>query len=53
MATAYFADPVMLCMAYGTLPFSVAIGDFNNDRKLDFAAANEGIDNLKILLQIC
>jgi hypothetical protein len=48
-----FADPVMLSMDYGTLPFLVAIGDFNNDRKLDFAVANQGTDNLKIRLQIC
>jgi hypothetical protein len=40
-------------MDYGSLPLSVAVGDFDNDRKLGFAVVNEGTDSLKILLQTC
>jgi len=47
------ADLVKFSMGYGSLPSSVVVGDFNNDRKLDFAVVNEGTDSLKILLQIC
>jgi hypothetical protein len=38
-------------LSNGSLPFSVAVGDFNNDRKLDFSVANYGTDNLQIMLQ--
>jgi hypothetical protein len=48
-----FASPILFSMNYGSGPFSVVIGDFNNDRKLDFAVANDGTDSLTILLQIC
>jgi hypothetical protein len=48
-----FADLVKFSMGYGSLPSSVVVGDFNNDRKLDFAVVNEGTDSLKILLQTC
>jgi hypothetical protein len=48
-----FADPKMFSIGYGTSPFVVVGGDFNNDKKLDFAVANYGTDNLKILLQTC
>ena len=34
----------------GTTPYSVAVGDFNGDGKLDLAVANEGSDNVSILL---
>jgi hypothetical protein len=37
----------------GSYSISVAVGDFNNDRKLDFAVINNGTDSLKILLQTC
>ena len=37
----------------GAQPFSVAVGDYNNDKKLDFAVANHGKDNLEIYLQTC
>lgn len=40
-------------IGYRTLPFSVVVGDFNNDTKLDFAVANYGTDNLQIFLQTC
>jgi hypothetical protein len=44
---------VKISMDYGSLPFSVIVSAFNNDRKLDFAVLNEGTDSLKILLQAC
>ena len=34
----------------GTNPFSVAVGDFNGDGKQDLAVANEGSNNVSILL---
>ncbi|CAF3377229.1 unnamed protein product [Rotaria socialis] len=46
-----FEDPKVFSIGYGSFPFSVVAGDFNRDRKLDFAVANYGTDNLKIMLQ--
>ena len=34
----------------GNSPFSVAVGDFNNDTILDLAIANAGSNNVSILL---
>ena len=34
----------------GSGPFSVAVGDFNNDGKLDLVTANFGSDNISVLL---
>ncbi|CAF1276926.1 unnamed protein product [Rotaria sp. Silwood1] len=48
-----FASIILFPLEYGTHPFSIVIGDFNNDRKLDFAVANNGTDSLNILLQTC
>jgi hypothetical protein len=48
-----FADLVTFSMDYRSLPFSVVVGDFNRDKKLDFATVNGGTDSLKILLQTC
>jgi hypothetical protein len=48
-----FADLQKVSLKYGSSPFMIGIGDFNNDRKLDFAVANEGTDSLSILLQTC
>ncbi|CAF1150895.1 unnamed protein product [Adineta steineri] len=48
-----FTDSKVYLVSYGSFPFSVVVGDFNNDTKLDFAVANYGTDNLKILLQTC
>ena len=36
--------------AVGTQPYSVAVGDFNADGKLDLAVANSGSSNVTILL---
>ena len=40
-------------IGYGTHPFLLAVGDYNNDRKLDFAVGNYDTDNLEIHLQSC
>ncbi|CAF5035540.1 unnamed protein product, partial [Rotaria sp. Silwood1] len=48
-----FASIILFPLEYGSHPFSIVIGDFNNDRKLDFAVANNGTDSLNILLQTC
>jgi predicted Zn-dependent protease with MMP-like domain len=48
-----FNDSKEFSIGYGSFPFSTAIGDFNNDRRLDFAVANYGTDNLQIFLQTC
>jgi hypothetical protein len=48
-----FESVMLVSMSYGSRPFSVVVGDFNNDRKLDFAVANNGTDSLNIFLQAC
>ena len=48
-----FASLISFSLAFGSNPFLVATGDLDNDRKLDIVVANEGIDNLNILLQTC
>ena len=48
-----FGDTKMFTIGLESLPFLIGVGDFNNDQKLDFVVANEGTDNLKILLQTC
>jgi hypothetical protein len=48
-----FENMIRFSMEYGSGPFSVVVGDFNNDRKLDFAVANNGTDSLQIFLQTC
>jgi hypothetical protein len=48
-----FATPIEIQIGYGAHSFSAAVGDFNNDKKLDFAVANNGRDNLEIYLQTC
>ncbi|CAF3788952.1 unnamed protein product [Rotaria sp. Silwood1] len=48
-----FASIILFPLEYGSNPFSIVIGDFNNDRKLDIAVANSGTDSLNILLQTC
>lgn len=40
-----FANMVIIQLEYGSRPFSVLVSDFNNDRKLDFAVANNGTDS--------
>jgi FG-GAP-like repeat len=48
-----FADQMLVALEYGSLPFSVIVGDFNNDQLLDMAVGNSGTDNIDILLQTC
>jgi hypothetical protein len=48
-----FGNLTSWSLTYGDNPFSVVIGDFNSDNKLDFAVANEGSDSLNIFLQTC
>ncbi len=48
-----FADLIKFSLDYGSSPFSVVVGDFNSDTKLDFAVLNEDSDSLEILLQTC
>jgi hypothetical protein len=48
-----FSEMIPISLEYESRPFSVLIGDFNNDRKLDLAVANNGTDSLHILLQTC
>jgi hypothetical protein len=48
-----FANMVLIQLEYGSYPFSILVGDFNNDRKLDFVVANNGTDSLQIFLQTC
>jgi hypothetical protein len=48
-----FAEMTVVSLEYGSYPFMVLVGDFNNDRKLDLAVANNGTDSLQILLQTC
>ena len=35
----------------GSTPQSVAIGDFNNDKKFDIAVASDGTNNVNVLLR--
>jgi hypothetical protein len=37
-------------MGYDSIPYSLAIADFNNDHQLDIAVVNYGTSNLVILL---
>ena len=49
----HFNNRAQLRWGYGSHPFYVVVGDFNNDEKPDLAVANNDTDNLMILLQIC
>jgi hypothetical protein len=48
-----FAKMTVVSWEYESHPFSILVGDFNNDKKLDLAVANNGTDSLHILLQTC
>jgi hypothetical protein len=43
-----FANPIEYSTGYRTQPFSVVVGDFNSEKKVDFV-----VDNLEIYLQTC
>ncbi len=68
MVTNYAANNVVVLLEYGngsfssakkvlldyeSHPIAIVTGDFNKDKNLDFAVANEGADSLRILLQTC
>ena len=48
-----FGNLLVVQTEYGSHPFSLLVGDFNSDKKLDFAVANSGTDSLYIFLQTC
>ncbi|CAF4470791.1 unnamed protein product [Rotaria sp. Silwood2] len=48
-----FGDMHSYLMGYDSRPYSVAVGDFNNDSWIDMAVTNYGTDNVEIILQTC
>ncbi|CAF3176865.1 unnamed protein product [Rotaria socialis] len=48
-----FTNVKLFSISYASYPFSISVGDFNGDRKLDFVIVNEGSDNLETFLQTC
>jgi VCBS repeat-containing protein len=47
---ACFSSPTPSEVAVGPSPRALAVGDFNNDGRLDFIAANFGLDNVAVRL---
>jgi hypothetical protein len=47
---ANFASATTYTTGSGPHPYSVAVGDFNNDSQSDIAVANSGNDDIQILL---
>ncbi|CAF3390532.1 unnamed protein product [Rotaria socialis] len=45
-----FSDPSLYSTGLGSDPYSVAVGDFNNDNQLDITTANYGTNNLCVFL---
>ncbi|CAF4701818.1 unnamed protein product [Rotaria sp. Silwood1] len=45
-----FSDAITYFVSHGSKPWSVAVGDFNNDSRLDVVTANHGSGGLGILL---
>ena len=48
-----FKSRKFFSMGYKSFSFSLVVANFNRDKKLDFAAANYGAENLKIMLKNC
>ena len=48
-----FASIALFPLAFGSEPFAIVLGDFNQDSKLDLVIANNGSDSLSTLLQTC
>jgi hypothetical protein len=49
-ANGTFFSPLNYVIADGSQTHSIAIGDFNNDSRLDIIVANSGIDNVGVFL---
>jgi predicted nucleotidyltransferase len=45
-----FFSPLNYFIADGSLPLSIAVGDFNSDSRLDIIVSNYGIDNVGVFL---
>src|SRR5256885_667338 len=45
-----FQDQTTYSTGYDSIPYSLAVADFNKDNQLDIAVANYGTDNIGILL---
>jgi hypothetical protein len=48
-----FASIILFSMKYGSRPFAVVAGDFNSNRRLNFAVVDNSTDSLIIFLQTC
>jgi hypothetical protein len=48
-----FGKQTSYLMGYGSHPYAVAIGDFNNDTWMDMVVANYDEQGVDILLQMC
>ena len=46
----YFGNQTTYSTGYDSNPYSITVGDFNKDNRLDIAAANTGTNNVAILL---
>ncbi|CAF0742600.1 unnamed protein product [Adineta steineri] len=46
-----FANVEIFATGSGTIPQSIVVGDFNNDKKLDIVVASTGIDSVFIFLR--
>jgi hypothetical protein len=45
-----FSNPITYSTGNNSNPYSVAVGDFNNDNRLDMVVANSGTNNIGVLL---
>jgi hypothetical protein len=48
-----FGKQTLYLMGYGSHPYAVVVGDFNNDTWMDMAVANYDKQGVDILLQMC
>ncbi|CAF1245157.1 unnamed protein product [Adineta steineri] len=45
-----FSNAITFFTGYDSIPMSITVGDFNNDKHMDIAIANSGTNNVGILL---